>query len=155
LQPQILPRAYLGFPGTEAGSRLALLKLRRVLERLQVQTCNIQTTELVLGEILNNVAEHAFADGQTGITRLSVCRQRNGLVFHIVDQGKPLPGLELPKGAAPDIGTNRNSLPEGGFGWFLIRHLAKDLRYQRKGGQNILNLRILLNRHGDCQFGTS
>jgi serine/threonine-protein kinase RsbW len=32
--------------------------------------------------------------------------------------------------------------PEGGFGWFLIRSLARELEYRRTDGENVLTFRI-------------
>ena len=33
-------------------------------------------------------------------------------------------------------------LPEGGFGWYLIRDLARDVNYEREGWCNVLTLRL-------------
>ena len=52
----------------------------------------------------------------------------------------PLPGLRLPEGTAPPAVTPRESLPEGGFGWFLIRALTERLDYARADGENRLTL---------------
>jgi serine/threonine-protein kinase RsbW len=36
----------------------------------------------------------------------------------------------------------QDDLPEGGFGWFLIRELTKDLQYVRHEDQNRLTFSI-------------
>jgi serine/threonine-protein kinase RsbW len=38
-------------------------------------------------------------------------------------------------------------LPEGGFGWFLIKDLAKDVVYARVEGENRLQLRVAVAVH--------
>ncbi|WP_280514091.1 hypothetical protein [Allosediminivita pacifica] len=35
-------------------------------------------------------------------------------------------------------------LPEGGFGWFLIHELARELAYRHDGGMNRLTFRLPL-----------
>ena len=44
--------------------------------------------------------------------------------------------------AEADLDVAREDLPEGGFGWFLIRQLAWDVRYVREGRTNRLFLAI-------------
>jgi serine/threonine-protein kinase RsbW len=96
------------------------------------------TAELVLAEVLNNVVEHAYADqpGPVAVTLRQDCR---GVSCLIVDEGAAMPGGTLPKGNLPDTYPPRfDDLPEGGFGWHLIRSLTQDLRYQRRDGCNKL-----------------
>ena len=50
-----------------------------------------------------------------------------------------MPGLTLPEGTLAEIGSEVEDLPEGGFGWFLIRTLTNDLSYLRLQEQNILS----------------
>ena len=95
------------------------------------------TVEIVLAEVLNNVVEHAYADysGQ-----IAVCiTPRDGYLFvRVVDDGLPMPGGEAPGGKLSKT-TKIESLPEGGFGWYLIRSLSQDLTYARDGRQNVLS----------------
>ncbi|MES2142769.1 MAG: ATP-binding protein [Pseudomonadota bacterium] len=93
--------------------------------------------ELVLAEALNNIVEHAYAEAG-GEIELTLCLNGQGLNCRIVDHGAPMPGEALPQGIldAPE------DLPEGGFGWYLIRTLAEDLRYARVADQNQLTFRL-------------
>jgi serine/threonine-protein kinase RsbW len=95
------------------------------------------TAEIVLAEALNNVVEHAYANSP-GTIELTVTLNGGGLVCRIVDQGVPLPRGVPPEGMppAPDL------LPEGGFGWHLIRTLSRDLAYDRIGNMNQLSFRL-------------
>jgi serine/threonine-protein kinase RsbW len=54
-----------------------------------------------------------------------------------------MPDGEVPFGQRPIYGAVHTT-PEGGFGWFLIRELAKDVRYERVDGENRLSFRIAI-----------
>jgi len=96
-------------------------------------------TEIVLAEVLNNVVEHAYADGPGEIILHLRCVQ-GGVICRIRDFGRAMPGLALPRGAA--IGPDPVELPEGGFGWHLIRCLTEDLQYCRRDSRNELSFRL-------------
>jgi serine/threonine-protein kinase RsbW len=98
------------------------------------------TAEIVLAEALNNIVEHAYG-GQAGDIRVEVLRQEGDILCRIRDQGRPMPGGAAPPGALQPLGEHED-LPEGGFGWFLIRVLARDVQYDRDGGENILTFRL-------------
>ena len=97
---------------------------------------------IALGEVLNNVAEHACA-GLAG-ARVTL---RGGLTgqelwVEICDPRRPFPGGCLPAGQAVNLSLPVDALPEGGFGWFLIRSLTSGLEYRRQNGLNRLTLRF-------------
>ena len=95
--------------------------------------------EIVLAEVLNNIVEHAYAERQGEIT-IEVSKGPAGIGCRILDTGAAMPGLALPEGTlAPH---DPDDLPEGGFGWFLIRSLTEDLRYSRQSGMNELSFRL-------------
>ncbi len=96
------------------------------------------TAELVLAEVMNNIVEHAYSNGPGSID-LRIVRDLAGLECCITDHGRPMPGRALPSGHLP--GTE-GELPEGGFGWFLIRNLTRDLHYRRDGSGNRLSFRL-------------
>ena len=98
------------------------------------------TTELVLAEALNNVVEHAYAR-YPGQIEVKVRRGHNQLHFHIADKGLPMPGAEPPVGHLPEVGAFED-LPEGGFGWLLIRSLSQNLAYRREGERNLLTFGV-------------
>lgn len=71
-----------------------------------------------------------------------------GIGCLLVDQGAPMPGGTLPEGSqAGRTGLALADLPEGGFGWHLIRSLTRDLAYTRVAGTNRLS--FLLPRDRD------
>ena len=99
--------------------------------------------ELLLAEVMNNIGEHAYAGG-AGPIRLRLDRAAHLLTLQFEDAGRAMPGGDLPAGHLPEA----SNLPEGGFGWFLIRALASDLSYQRAAGHNHLTLRLRLEQCG-------
>lgn len=102
--------------------------------------------ELVLAEVLNNVAEHAYGEAG-GKVDVGLYPDAGGVRCLIVDQGRPMPGGQLPKGRLPDgADVALEDLPEGGFGWHLIRSLCSDLTYSRVDGQNRLSFVLAATR---------
>ncbi|MBI1220251.1 MAG: ATP-binding protein [Rhodobacteraceae bacterium] len=98
------------------------------------------TVEIVLAEVLNNVVEHAYRAGP-GRIELRIRPTAEGLICAIADHGLPMPGGMLPQGLLSTPATT-DSLPEGGYGWHLIRMLSQDLCYCRDRGRNCLSFRL-------------
>lgn len=90
---------------------------------------------LVLAEVLNNVAEHAYG-GAPGPVAFTLRRWGQTVLLRVADRGGAalLPGPARPRRA--------ETLPEGGFGLGLIRALARDVTRGRRLGCNVLRLRI-------------
>ena len=57
-----------------------------------------------------------------------------------------MPNGRAPLGDNPRDYARADELPEGGFGWFLIRELAHDLVYDRENGENFLIFRMAIGR---------
>ncbi|WP_085977144.1 ATP-binding protein [Roseobacter sp. AzwK-3b] len=130
----------LRFSGATDNIRAALRQARRHLATLPVPEDRLATIELVLAEALNNVAEHAYAGTRPGPVTLNARHDGDRLCIVLRDMGRPLPGLVPPIGAPPDVNRPVDDLPEGGFGWFLIRDLTDHVDYVRHGSENRLTL---------------
>lgn len=102
------------------------------------------TVELVLAEVLNNVAEHAYEESGEGRIELDLAYTATGIDVALLDFGKPMPGGQTPLAMPANVNVDIDELPEGGFGWFLIGELAKDMVYERRDGANHLNFRMVL-----------
>jgi serine/threonine-protein kinase RsbW len=94
------------------------------------------TVEIVMAEVLNNIAEHAYA-GQPGSITVTLQVTPARLTCQISDQGREMPDGKLPLGTLPV-----EAYPEGGFGWYLIRSLTTDLHYRRDNDRNLLRFAI-------------
>ncbi len=99
------------------------------------------TAEIVLAEVLNNVVEHAYAQG-SGLILLTLSLGDGLLHCQVEDEGAAMPGGQAPAGQPPDP----SDLSEGGFGWHLIRTLCRTLRYERADGLNRLSFSLPAER---------
>ena len=132
------------FPATMLAVRDALrAALARFLRQMTPDEAG--TLELILAEVLNNIVEHSYADRPTGTITLSIVRDRQGLCCSVSDDGRPLPLACLAALSETPPRPDPNTLPEAGFGWFLIRDLVTDLGYSRDGARNLLAFRMPLN----------
>ena len=100
--------------------------------------------EVVLAEALNNIVEHAYAKSD-GHIDLRLQRRPDRVLCDIVDHGALMPGGALPAGLSQPIGVDKD-LPDGGFGWFLIRSLTENLVYQRIDARNHLSFQFIIEQ---------
>lgn len=130
---------HLVFLATPALIRDNLAKLMALPPLSDLPDDSRGSAEMVLAEVLNNIAEHAYDAGQGPVTA-TLERTAAGIACLIVDQGVAMPGGKLPDNELPQIaGLSLGDLPEGGFGWPLIRSLTRDLTYLRTDGCNRLS----------------
>jgi serine/threonine-protein kinase RsbW len=133
------------FPAGEVSVRLALRQWRHAMDALKICPDMTDRAETVLAEVLNNIVEHGQRDGTLGWIDLHCDVIASGLRLVVTDQGRPMPPhlLAPPQHAArhPDDYPLAD-LPEGGFGWSIIRCLACDLHHQSHAGGNRLSFVI-------------
>ncbi|WP_299548984.1 ATP-binding protein [uncultured Tateyamaria sp.] len=123
--------------------RTALGQLLDGLKPLSLDVEEAGTVELVMAEALNNIVEHAYpTEEESGPIDITCSHAPDGLHLTVVDSGRAMPDGRTPVGIAADIEVDFCDMPEGGFGWFLIKDLAKDVIYQRQDKENLLQLRL-------------
>ncbi|MFT6450753.1 MAG: serine/threonine-protein kinase RsbW [Halocynthiibacter sp.] len=132
----------LVFGANPISVRTALTSICDCLRKLSLSDEEVGSVELVLAETLNNIVEHAYSDSGVGEIDVRLQLGERGLYCSIFDNGSTMPGGMPPLGMAADPMADMEDLPEGGFGWFLIRELAKDLQYARAGDRNQVTFRI-------------
>ena len=138
-----LPAINISIQSGEMAVREALAKLLDSLTPLSLDAEESGTVELVMAEALNNIVEHAYPKGDPcGPIDITCSHARDGLHMTVVDSGRAMPEGRTPLGVAVDTDVPFDDMPEGGFGWFLIKDLAKDVRYVRVARQNQLSLRL-------------
>lgn len=103
------------------------------------QSCTA-TIEVATAEALNNVAEHGYGGRTDGSVRIRGRLTKPWVWIHILDHGSPMPKLSLTNASLPETTDDVQSLPEGGFGLFLISNLARRFRYDTCTGENRLSL---------------
>ena len=134
--------------------RAALSDWRRWIEGMNVCSDLVSRAEIVLAEVLNNISEHGYV-GQVGVLAPIALRCRmsaSGLHVTVVDRGRPVPADRCLAAALPSISLeaqDMDSLPEGGFGWCLIRELTCDLNLVSDGAGNRLCFVVPLREPDD------
>ena len=101
--------------------------------------------EIALAETLNNIVEHAHAGMEPGQVTVRFRRTSGAVELELIDRGRAMPGQRLPAGAPPALAVPRDALPEGGFGWELIRAVSDSVSYRRENGENRHHLRFALS----------
>ena len=131
----------LTLPGNPTEVRQALTAVRRALIASGIGNDGLVNTEIVLAEVLNNIVEHACSDGAAEIC-LEIALVSGGLEITVIDGGGEMPGGQLPLAGVLVRPDSLDGLPEGGFGWLLIRQMAKDLVYRHRNGRNSLSFLV-------------
>ncbi|MDK3071564.1 ATP-binding protein [Sedimentitalea sp. JM2-8] len=128
------------FRATELDARAALCEIIGTLQARGLVQEQIGAVEIALAEVINNIVEHAYAGTAPGDIVVDVAFREAILKLTTTDGGKPLPDGRLPEGRPADVTGAVDDLPEGGFGWFMIRTLARDISYARENDRNRLEL---------------
>lgn len=123
--------------------RDTILEIMRCLQtEFPAQSEGIISTEIVLAEVMNNIAEHSYQGTNLGTMSISVLCTDDIISLETRDFGMPMPGLSPPDPDLKDPIEQIHDLPEGGFGWFFIRTLSSHMEYRRIGTQNIFCAQI-------------
>ncbi|WP_168797739.1 ATP-binding protein [Aliishimia ponticola] len=125
--------------------RAALAHIVSELQPMNWSKEDLGTVEIVLAEALNNIVEHAYTGEDVAGPIAIDCRaQTSALHVRIIDDGHPMPDEQPPELTEANLDMDLLDLPEGGFGWYLIRKLANDVEYRRENNQNVLDLHLAL-----------
>lgn len=126
--------------------RTALIEAENACRTLQpnMDPDQLGDIQIVLAEVLNNIAEHAFSGAQPEVARLTLSTTGPWLDAVAEDAGRPLPNLTPPDPDLPATDVACDDLPEGGFGWFLVQQLSDKVSYERIDEMNRLCLRFCL-----------
>ena len=137
------PHLDLQIPGKLSEASRAVSQVGEWLAQDDVSPEKIGDITLVLAESLNNVIQHAYGPGTEGPIEVRVSRWRSTVSMQIVDSGTRFDGP--PEEAILNtVGHAVADMPEGGFGWFLIKTLTDDIHFWHAGGQNKLTLVVNL-----------
>ncbi|MEO9823328.1 MAG: ATP-binding protein [Paracoccaceae bacterium] len=144
------PKAGLGiivshsFPSDFRWVRRIIHQTTEALSKNGLSAEAVGSVEIVLAEALNNIVEHAYEEEAPGDINLVIKQRRSSLLFEISDKGNAMPNGRAPLGNHPMSEFNNDPMPEGGYGWFLIRELVRDLIYDRRDDQNFLIFRMAI-----------
>lgn len=145
--PLVISDLRLMLSSSPMSVRRALRSTLGGLAGLELTADERATVELVLAEVLNNIVEHAYSEDDAGLIEIRAhCDSRGGLFCQVLDDGAAMPKERLPAGNDDWGPSPDRPVPEGGFGWFLIRELAQDLTYARLNSRNCLAFRLPVGR---------
>jgi len=91
--------------------------------------------DLVLEEVLINVARYAYAPG-SGEVEVGYVAGEAVLRVEIIDSGRVFNPLEADP---PDLSRGLADRPIGGLGVFLVKNMVKTIDYDRENGRNVLS----------------
>ncbi len=89
--------------------------------------------KLVVEELVVNVIQHAFDDGDAHQILLDIRTEADGVAIVVEDDGRPFDPSRAP---SPSITELLEAGKAGGLGVAIIRKVARDLSYQRVDGKN-------------------
>lgn len=133
------------FPAQDRAVRNALLKVDDALLAAGVTRDMCDRTQIALAEACNNIVKHAypFDSVEAPMITLDIAGAPGGLQITLRDRGGPMPDGQLPGPDLPPIDLDDLlALPEGGFGWPLLRRMTCALSLSRHNGHNILRFRL-------------
>ncbi|MEL6168818.1 MAG: ATP-binding protein [Pseudomonadota bacterium] len=130
---------------TPEGVRAALATAHRATRGLNLGPAAWQNIEIVLAEVMNNIVEHAYAGRNDASIEVSFVAAPGKLDCVTRDSGNAMPDGRAPEGILRPLSDKLEELPEGGFGWYLIRQLTERMEYRRVDDRNELNFSIPLN----------
>lgn len=131
----------LHFQSGDLNTRTALREVESILSQACVPQEDVENTQIVLAEVLNNITEHAYR-GTEGPIELTIDLLDGELRCILRDRGRPMPDGHAPAGSLPPPNCPLEALPEGGFGWYLIHSLTQGLSIERVQGWNVLSFAL-------------
>ncbi len=99
----------------------------------------IHKLNVVLDELITNIAQHGLSEGGHTEVRLSIALNGGVLDVHLSDNGKAFDPTAAPM---PELATSLEQSRVGGLGVRLVRSFVDRLDYSRDGGFNQLHLQI-------------
>lgn len=126
--------------------RALLLRVDLYLRRADTPSDWAEDLNIILAEVLSNIARHGYTD-TIGRIDLEIRIGADELRCRVSDMGHPF-NPKIKGHTAPEPALLR----EGGYGWFMIRSLARALTYKRVMGMNCLTFWVPVNlRHPIAQ----
>ena len=113
-----------------------------VKAELEALDCPAETQmqfQIVIDEVFGNIAHYAYPEGEGSATVCFEAEQTpRTVVLTFLDSGIPFDPL---KEEAPDTSLKARERKIGGLGIFMVKRLMDEVRYEYKGGQNVLRVR--------------
>jgi anti-sigma regulatory factor (Ser/Thr protein kinase) len=91
--------------------------------------------DLVVEELVSNTIKYGYEDAGAHCVHVDVFYADDLLTIEVRDDGRPFDPLEA---ATPDFALPAEERPIGGLGIHLVRQMTDDLRYERRGHENVV-----------------
>jgi serine/threonine-protein kinase RsbW len=118
---------------------MAVNRMCSVAELSEIESYQI---ELCLIEAVTNAVVHAYHRQGGHDVEVDVAFESDRVTIRVSDYGDPMPALRVPRlDFDPD---DRENLPEGGMGLYIIDNVMTECSYQSVDGRNTLELIKLL-----------
>lgn len=106
------------------------------------------SVQLALDEMVTNLIRYGYEDATVlHAIDISIRLEQDQAVVLIEDDARPFDPTSAP---TPDTSGPLSQRPIGGLGIHLVRHVVEDMRYQRVGERNRLELRISTRAFADA-----
>lgn len=94
---------------------------------------------LALDELLTNIIQYGYDAPSRGMIQLAIWATGNSVRCTIFDDGRAFDPTTVPE---PDLDAPLEERQIGGLGMHFVRESLQDIRYERRDGLNVLNLRL-------------
>ena len=133
---------------TDLGVRDLMLRFDQVVRNQDLGDDLHSSVAIAVTEGLNNIVEHALTGRVDETIDVALCVNAVHVFVLLEDAGMAMPGWQIPTGCPAVIPAARADLPEGGFGWSMIRSLTDRVDYSRLNGMNRLKMWFLIPPKG-------
>lgn len=99
----------------------------------------IDTVQLALDELVGNVILWGHDDGLEHQVQVKAVVGGRQVRLVIEDDGRPFNPFSIP---TPDVLRAPEERCEGGLGLHLVRTMVDEVRYERVGGRNVVEVRV-------------
>lgn len=110
-----------------------------VMQLQEVQGEEEFKLRLIVEEIVANIVLYAYPQGEDGGMTICAEKDEEGLTLTFTDCGIAFNPLEKED---PDTSLSADERPIGGLGIFLVKQMAKDVKYTRSGMSNTLTVKV-------------
>ena len=95
--------------------------------------------DIAIDEIYSNIVKYGYEEEGGEVTvSFDVSEEPLAMTLSFRDEGKPFNPLER---RDPDVTLSAKDRKIGGLGIFMVKRLMDEVRYEYKGGQNVLRVR--------------
>jgi len=114
--------------------------VRRGAEAASLGEKELGELEVVIEEVLVNVINYAYPDGEPGVIEVGYAVEGDGRLFvQVCDNGRAFDPLAKDP---PDLRLSLADRPIGGLGIFLVKQFARTVEYRRIDNKNVLTFRL-------------